>query len=116
MVDLDATCAALAHPVRREILERVRSGRQSLGALAVGLPMTRPAVSQHVRTLLQAGLLSVRREGRQQLYTLRADGLWALQDYLAQQWDDVLSAFADAADADAAPPKPPSPRRPRSRR
>lgn len=95
---LDDTCAALAHPARRRVLERLRSGPLSLGALAEDLPMSRPAVSQHVKLLLDTGLVSVRREGRHQIYALRSAHLVALRRYLEEQWDDVLTAFAHAAE------------------
>jgi DNA-binding transcriptional ArsR family regulator len=94
---LDDTCAALAHPTRRVLLERLRGGPQALGALAEGLPMSRPAVSQHMKLLLDAGLVSVRRDGRHQMYALQSARLAALRTYLEQQWDDVLTAFANAA-------------------
>jgi DNA-binding transcriptional ArsR family regulator len=94
---LDDTCAALAHPVRRELLERLRNGPRALGALAEGLPMSRPAVSQHMKLLLDAGLVSVRREGRHQIYALQSGHLIALRSYLERQWDNVLTAFANAA-------------------
>jgi DNA-binding transcriptional ArsR family regulator len=94
---LDRTCVALASPVRRRVVEKLRSGAKPLGALAEGENMSRPAVSQHVKVLLEAGLVSVRRKGRNQIYHLEPKALTALRAWLERQWEVVLGAFAEAA-------------------
>jgi DNA-binding transcriptional ArsR family regulator len=101
MRSLDETCAAIAHPVRREIVERLRGGEKPLGALAERFDMSRPAVSQHVKILLDAGLVSVRREGRNQIYRLEPAALGELRAWVERQWEDVLGAFAAAAEKEA---------------
>ncbi len=92
---------ALADPTRRAIVERLRETPDSVEEIARGLPVSRPAVSQHLAVLKQSGLVSERRAGRRRVYRLEPDGLAALRAYVERLWDDVLSAYAAAADADA---------------
>jgi len=94
--------AALADPTRRAILERLRAGPRAVGALAEELPVSRPAVSQHLRVLREAGLVSERREGTRRLYGLETRGLVELRRYLDGFWADVLDAFKAEAEAPAA--------------
>lgn len=88
------TIEALADPTRRSILERLRAGPQPVGALADGLPVSRPAVSQHLKILGQAGLVRHQAQGTRHIYELQGDGIRALRDYLDTLWDDALGAFA----------------------
>lgn len=88
--------SALADPSRRHLFEQLRSGRRSVGELARTLPISRPAVSQHVKVLQQAGLVSIETAGRRSLVSARQAGLDTLRDYVDGYWTDVLDAF-DAA-------------------
>lgn len=90
----EATITALADPTRRVILEQLRLGPQPVGRLAEGLPVSRPAVSQHLKVLSDAGLLLVEPAGTRRLYRLAPNGLDELRAYLDRLWDDALSRFA----------------------
>jgi DNA-binding transcriptional ArsR family regulator len=92
---------ALGDGTRRLILERLRSGPRAVGELAAGLPVSRPAVSQHLRVLKEAGLVTERRNGTRRLYRVDTDGLAEVRDYLESFWTDVLAAFEAAAEAEA---------------
>jgi DNA-binding transcriptional ArsR family regulator len=89
---------ALGDPTRRAILERLRGGPLAVGEIARDLPVSRPAVSQHLRVLKEAGLVSERREGTRRLYSLDANGLVGLRDYLDTFWSQALAAFKAAAE------------------
>ena len=89
---------ALADPTRRTILHRLRKGPRPLGELAEGLDVSRPAVSQHVKVLVEARLLRVRQEGRNRIYSLDTRGLEEVRAYVESFWDDVLEAFKQAAE------------------
>lgn len=89
--------AALADPSRRQIIECLRKGPQPVAQIAGGLPISRPAVSQHLKVLSDAGLLSVRAEGNKRLYELAPAGFEDLRAYLDSLWDDALAAFERAA-------------------
>jgi DNA-binding transcriptional ArsR family regulator len=88
---------ALGDPMRRAIVERLRAGPLAVGELAAGLPVSRPAVSQHLGVLRRAGLVSERREGTRRIYRLELDGLAALRAWVEGFWDGALSAFEAAA-------------------
>lgn len=90
--------AALADPTRRSIFERLRNGPLAVGELAEQLPVSRPAVSQHLKVLKEAGLVSERRNGTRRLYRIEPRGVWALRAYFDQFWDEALDAFKDAVD------------------
>ena len=93
---------ALGDPTRRRVLELLRDdGEQAVGAIAAQLPVSRPAVSQHLRVLEGAGLVRERRDGTRHLYVVADDGLGALRAYLETFWDAALAAFARAAAATA---------------
>jgi DNA-binding transcriptional ArsR family regulator len=92
--------AALADPTRRAVFERLRGGPRPVGELARGLPVSRPAVSQHLRVLKEAGLVTERKEGTRRLYQVDPAGLEALRAYFEEFWTDALAAFKAAADAD----------------
>jgi DNA-binding transcriptional ArsR family regulator len=95
---------ALGDPTRRQVLELLRTGPRAVGDLAADLPVSRPAVSQHLRVLKGAGLVRERRDGTRHLYRIDPAGLAALRTYLETFWDDALAAFADAAERDGRPP------------
>jgi DNA-binding transcriptional ArsR family regulator len=90
--------AALADPTRRTVFETLRRGPRSVGDLARGLPVSRPAVSQHLRVLKNAGLVRERRVGTRNFYSVDGDGLAELRDYFEGFWDEALAAFKDAAE------------------
>src|SRR6188768_1056183 len=89
---------ALGDPTRRRIFELLQSGPRAVGELAGELPVSRPAVSQHLRVLKEAGLVTERREGTRRIYRLDPDGLSSLRAYLDGFWDDALEAFRRFAD------------------
>src|SRR5437868_12403765 len=89
---------ALGDGTRRAILERLRDGPLSVGVIAAELPVSRPAVSQHLRVLREAGLVSERRNGTRRLYRLDPAGLAELRAYLDSFWSEALAAFKSAAE------------------
>jgi DNA-binding transcriptional ArsR family regulator len=104
---------ALADPTRRTVFERLKRGPKSVGDIADGLPVSRPAVSQHLKVLKEARLVTAYRDGTRQFYAIDAHGLAALRDYLDGFWGDALAAFKAFAEKDA--PKRRARRRRRSR-
>lgn len=96
---------ALGDPTRRAVLDALRDGPRAVGELAEGLPVSRPAVSQHLRVLQGAGLVTVSVEGRRRLYAADPDGLVALRAWVESFWDTALTAFKAHAEA-TAPPAP----------
>ena len=98
----DVVLSALADPTRRAVLDRLRDGPRSVGALAEGLPVSRPAVSQHLAVLKRAGLVSEARAGTRRVYAIEERGLAELRDYVDRLWGDVLEAYRRAAVARAA--------------
>jgi DNA-binding transcriptional ArsR family regulator len=88
---------ALGDPTRRTIFERLRRGPLSVGDLAAGFPVSRPAVSQHLRVLKEAGLVSERRDGTRRLYRVEPNGVAGLRAYFDRFWDEALAAYAEAA-------------------
>jgi DNA-binding transcriptional ArsR family regulator len=91
----DIALAALADPTRRGIFEKLRSGPKAVSALAQGLPVSRPAVSQHLRVLKEAGLVVDKPEGTRRVYYIDPQGLGALRKWLDQFWDNTLQAYAE---------------------
>lgn len=89
---------ALGDRTRRAIFEQLRSGPRAVGEIADELPVSRPAVSQHLRVLKEAGLVTERREGTRRLYRLDPDGLGELRDYFDRFWDAALADFKAAAE------------------
>ena len=102
-----AGLGALGDPTRRLIFETLVAGPLSVGELAQRLPVSRPAVSQHLKALKEAGLVTDRAAGTRRIYQVDPTGVEALRAYLDQIWGDALSAFARAAEA-AADPQPPA--------
>src|SRR5919108_353142 len=94
----DSSLTALADPTRRAIFERLRGGPRAVGELAAELPVTRPAVSQHLRVLEAAGLVSAEKAGTRRLYRIELQGVGALRDYLDGFWADALAAFKAEAE------------------
>ena len=90
--------AALGDPTRREIFERLAERPTAVGELARGLPVSRPAVSQHLRVLKDAGLVVDRRAGNRRIYQLNPEGVDALRSYLDGFWNRSLAAFKAAAE------------------
>jgi DNA-binding transcriptional ArsR family regulator len=99
--------AVLADPTRRQVFERLRSGPLAVGALAAGLPVSRPAVSQHLKALKDAGLVAERSEGVRRIYSLRPQGLRDLRDWLDSFWDEALDAFKAEAERTPRQVEPP---------
>jgi DNA-binding transcriptional ArsR family regulator len=89
---------ALGDRTRRSIFERLRRGPRSVTELADELPISRPAVSQHLKVLKDAGLVLERRDGTRRFYRIDPDGLGELRDYFDDFWSDVLAAFKDAVE------------------
>jgi DNA-binding transcriptional ArsR family regulator len=85
--------AVLADPTRRKVFERLRAGPRAVNVLAAGLPVSRPAVSQHLKILKQAGLVEERSQGVRRIYSLRREGLMELREWLDSFWGDALEAF-----------------------
>jgi DNA-binding transcriptional ArsR family regulator len=85
---------ALADPTRRIILESLRDAPHTAGELAARLPVSRPAVSQHLKVLLEASLVRAEPRGNRRLYSVRREGLEELRRYLENFWSDVLGAYS----------------------
>jgi DNA-binding transcriptional ArsR family regulator len=94
----DGALVALADPTRRHVFEQLRSGPKSVGDIAARLPVSRPAVSQHLKVLRDAGLVSNRPQGARRLYFLDPRGLRALRTWLDEFWNQALEAFRAEAE------------------
>ncbi|MGK9165926.1 metalloregulator ArsR/SmtB family transcription factor [Inquilinus limosus] len=94
----DKALAALADPTRRAVFERLRTGPKPVGRIADGLPVSRPAVSQHLKVLRDAGLVADQADGARRVYYIDPKGLGALRAWLDQFWDQALAAFAAEVD------------------
>ncbi len=88
---------ALGDWTRRQIFEALRRGPRSVGELAADLPVSRPAVSQHLRVLKDAGLVSDRKEGTRRVYRVAPAGLARIREYFDSFWDEALDRFAAEA-------------------
>jgi DNA-binding transcriptional ArsR family regulator len=102
MTYADHVFDALGDPTRRAIFTRLRAGALSVGELAEGLEVTRPAVSQHLAVLKAARLATSRPEGTRRLYAVDRRGVQALHDWLDGFWDQTLTSFKAAAERQAA--------------
>jgi len=91
---------ALGDPTRRAIFERLREGPVAVGELASELPVSRPAVSQHLRVLKEAGLVTDTKAGTRRLYSVDQQGLDALRTYFERFWEDALFQLKQAAEND----------------
>ncbi len=90
--------SALADPTRRAIFESLARGPRAVGELASEFPVSRPAVSQHLRVLKDAGLVTDRRDGNRRLYAVDPNGVDAMRAYFDTFWSDALAAFQKAAE------------------
>ncbi len=88
-----AAFLALADPTRRKVFEELRRGPRSVGKIAARMPVSRPAVSQHLGVLKKAGLVADRAEGTRRVYCIDPNGLAAIRTWLDQFWDEALTAF-----------------------
>jgi len=113
-VAYDNALAALADPTRRRVFERLRSGPKAVIEIAHGLPVSRPAVSQHLKVLKAAGLVREHREGAKRIYAIDPQGLGPLRRWLDQLWGSALDAFEAAVPLEAAPAPNPDISRKRS--
>jgi DNA-binding transcriptional ArsR family regulator len=90
--------AALSDPTRRAVFERLRAGPASVQQIAKGLPVSRPAVSQHLKVLRDAGLVSDEPRGSARIYSIHTPGLRALRDWVDGFWDEALDRFKTHAE------------------
>lgn len=90
---------ALADPTRREVFERLATGPKAVVEIAAGMPVSRPAVSQHLKVLKDAGLVTDRAEGRNRVYQIDPAGLGQMRAWLDQFWTEALESFQAAAEA-----------------
>jgi DNA-binding transcriptional ArsR family regulator len=93
-----SSLAALADPTRRRVFEELKSGPKPVGRIADVMPVSRPAVSQHLKVLREAGLVNERRDGTRRIYEIDQKGLAALRRWLDQFWDHALDAFREEAE------------------
>ena len=100
MAQFSNVVSALADPTRREIFEKLAQAPQSVGSLAGTFPISRPAVSQHLRVLKEAGLVTDRAEGTRRVYQIDPAGLGVMRQWLDRFWDESLAAFQAEADKD----------------
>lgn len=101
--------SALADPTRRAVFERLSRGPRTVGAIAADMPVSRPAVSQHLKVLKKAGLVRDEALGASRLYAIDPNGLASLRSWLDQFWDEALNAFA--AEVERGPATSPRTRR-----
>jgi DNA-binding transcriptional ArsR family regulator len=94
MANAHSSFAALSDPTRREIFQRLQSGGRSVGEIARDLPVSRPAVSQHLKVLKDAGLVADRADGARRVYHIDPKGLAAIRAWLDQFWDVALQSYA----------------------
>lgn len=98
---MDDTLRAVADPTRRAIMELVRDGERSAGDIAARFPgMSRPAVSQHLKVLADAGLVDVRRDGNRRLYALRPEGLADAAGFIERMWSVQLRRLKEAVESE----------------
>ncbi len=102
MTHADQVLDALGDPTRRTVFRRLQAGARSVGELAEGLAVSRSAVSQHLKVLKDARLVSDRAEGTRRLYAVDQLGVAALRTWLDGFWDQALAAFKEAAEREAA--------------
>jgi DNA-binding transcriptional ArsR family regulator len=88
---------ALGNPVRRAILHELRAGPRAVGDIAAGLPISRPAVSRHLRLLEEAGLVQVREDGARNIYAIRMQGFASVRAFVDDFWDTALARLEELA-------------------
>ncbi|MSQ26474.1 MAG: transcriptional regulator [Dehalococcoidia bacterium] len=98
---MEQTLHAIAEPSRREILRLVHDKELTAGEIAAHFEVTRPAISQHLRVLREAELVTARKEGTRRMYRARPEGLEGLREYLQAFWTDSLSALKEVVEANA---------------
>jgi DNA-binding transcriptional ArsR family regulator len=98
MTNVPAAIAALGDPTRRAIFERLAAGPRAVGELAGELPVSRPAVSQHLKVLKEAGLVADRQAGTRRLYRVEPQAIADVRGYFDAFWDQTLAAFRDAVE------------------
>ncbi|MGL4238487.1 ArsR/SmtB family transcription factor [Tabrizicola sp.] len=98
MTDISHTLSALADPTRRCVFERLVEGKASVAEITRGLPVSQPAVSQHLKVLREAGLVAGTPKGASTIYQIDPAGLLPLRAWLDRFWDEQLAAFAKAAE------------------
>jgi DNA-binding transcriptional ArsR family regulator len=98
MDNVDRVFAALHDPTRRAVFERLGDRPRAVGEIAMGLPVSRPAVSQHLKVLKEAGLVGDRSEGTRRIYHVDPKGLGAMRAWLDRFWETTLEAFAAEAE------------------
>jgi DNA-binding transcriptional ArsR family regulator len=91
---------ALGDPMRRVIFERLSRRPMAVGELAQGLPVSRPAVSQHLKVLKEARLVDVAAEGTRRVYSIDRAGLGPLREWLDRHWDTALASFKQLVEAE----------------
>jgi DNA-binding transcriptional ArsR family regulator len=96
----DTALAALSDPTRRRVFERLKPRGRAVGEIAEGLPVSRPAVSQHLKVLKEAGLVRETRDGTRRIYEIDPKGLGQLRRWLDQFWDTALDAFRAEVEKD----------------
>jgi len=106
MADMARALAALADPTRRDVFERLARKPQAVGELARGMPVSRPAVSQHLAVLKSAGLVTERIEGTRHIYRIDPAGLGPIRAWLDRFWDQALESFKAELEADVAKTEP----------
>jgi len=94
MANANSAFGALSDPTRRQVLQRLQAGGLSVGEIARDLPVSRPAVSQHLKVLKDAGLVTDRADGARRVYHIDPRGLAAIRTWLDQFWDGALQAYA----------------------
>src|SRR5262245_51367811 len=98
MANRNAAFAALAEPMRATIVERLAERPMAVGELAALLPVTRPAVSQHLKILKEAQLVRDQADGTRRIYSIDPAGLGAIRTWLDRFWDKALAAYVEAAE------------------
>jgi DNA-binding transcriptional ArsR family regulator len=101
MANANAAFSALSDPTRREVFQRLQSGGRSVGEIARDLPVSRPAVSQHLKVLKEAGLVTDRAEGTRRIYWIDPHGLAPIRAWLDRFWDVALAAYAEDVEGSA---------------
>lgn len=100
MTNAERVLAALADPTRRAIVERLASGPRSVGEIAAGMSVSRPAVSQHLKILKEAWVVTDHAEGTRRVYQIDPAGLGVIRQWLDRFWDAALESFRAEAEAD----------------
>ena len=98
MANLSTAIAAISDPTRRRVFEGLADGPRSVADIAGDLPVSRPAVSQHLRVLKDAGLVFDTKQGTRRLYQIDPEGIDNIRKYFDQFWNRALAAFKEAAD------------------